>query len=230
MNAITSTQPRSQSRHTAATASSPTSVTVINRAMIKRAVNQIHDPNTDRAGSDSNVTVTSVTMPTNSNPDPADLCLQIRKGLWKLYDLDDRDDWQTDLVAYLLQQDNHDEDYDHWVIAGLKASSKVLIYFSGFLKFAPILSSVIPGNVLIHLAFCVFPGNRGITPMSGGIRFRIRTSAWPKIFWSRLGCWNSDKLIRKTPTLIFVSSPSCVCAPIALLRLWSVMTRINIHF
>jgi hypothetical protein len=50
---------------------------------------------------------------TNSNPkDPADLSLQIRKDLWKLYDLDDRDDWQTDLVAHSLLQENHHDDYD----------------------------------------------------------------------------------------------------------------------
>ena len=109
MNTITSTPLCSPSHQTAATTSSPTSVTVTNRA-----VNQRHDPNDPRVESDSNAApLTAVTMPADSNPtDPADLCLKIRVDFWKLYDLDDRDDWQTDLVAYLLQQDNRDEDYD----------------------------------------------------------------------------------------------------------------------
>ena len=95
------------------TTSNRVPIASVNREKIVRPANQIHDQNEPQAESDSDVAaVTAVTMPTNSNPDPADLCLQIRKGLWKLYDLDDRDDWQTDLVAYLLQQDNHDEDYD----------------------------------------------------------------------------------------------------------------------
>jgi len=86
MNAITSTQPCSQSRHTATTTSNPDSIAVASQATIVRAANQIHDPNPPRVESDSNAaTMTLPTVPTNS--DPA-------------------------VQAYLLQQDNHDEDYD----------------------------------------------------------------------------------------------------------------------
>jgi hypothetical protein len=61
-------------------------------------------------------------------------CLQIRRALWALYDLDDRDAWQRDLCVYLLEQDTEDANYDALADARLEGMIKGLDLFFRFFE------------------------------------------------------------------------------------------------
>ena len=61
-------------------------------------------------------------------------CLQIRRALWALFDLDDREAWQRNLCVYLLEQDTEDANYDALGDARLEGMIKGLDLFFRFFE------------------------------------------------------------------------------------------------
>jgi hypothetical protein len=71
---------------------------------------------------------------TTGNSTPHEGCLQIRRALWALFNIDDREAWQVDLISALLEQDTEDANYDALADARLEGMVEGLNLFFRFFE------------------------------------------------------------------------------------------------